>query len=127
MVVNQGLIPKLCACAEEVDNDSAATLSQAHGLQFHGHARFLRHAGCPACNHTGYRGRVAVHETVVIPSADTLRAQITSMLFDSIHNFQAVFALDGVTHISKHQVMAQLLECHVVDAETVSQAIRAGF
>ncbi|MBC7415788.1 MAG: Flp pilus assembly complex ATPase component TadA [Herminiimonas sp.] len=127
VVVNQGLIAKLCGCAVEVERDAAATLSQAHGLRFHGHARFLRRAGCPACNHTGYHGRVAVHETVVIPSTDTLRTRITDMLFESIHNFQAVFALEGVSHTSKHQVMAQLLECHVVDADTVSQAVRAGF
>ena len=127
VVVNQGLIPKLCNCATEVDHESAAILSKSLSLTFHGHARFVRRRGCAACRQTGYRGRVAVHETVVIPSTDTLRAEITRMLFDSIHNFQDAFKLDGVTHISKHQVMTQLLECHVVDADTVAQAVRAGF
>ena len=127
VVVNQGLIPKLCTCASEIDQTSAAALHSAHALTFHGHGRFRRRAGCAACRQTGYRGRVAIHETVVIPTNDRLRAEITRMLFESIHNFQAVFALDGVVHIGKHQVMAQLLECHVVDAETVSQAVRAGF
>ena len=127
VVVNQGLIPKLCSCATEIDDESAAVLGKSLSLKFHGHARFLRRAGCPACRQTGYRGRVAVHETVIIPATESLRAEITRMLFDSIHNFQAVLALDGVTHISKHDVMSRLLESHVVDGETVAQAIRAGF
>ena len=97
------------------------------GLHFRGHGRLLRRAGCAACRQTGYRGRVAVHETVVIPSGDALRSEMTRMLFESIHNFQDAFKLDGVTHISKHQVMTQLLECHVIDADTVTTAVRAGF
>lgn len=127
VVVNQGLIPKLCGCAREVDAESAPALTKSLGLQFHGHRKFLRRAGCAYCGHSGYRGRVAVHETVVIPATDTVRSRITSMLFDSIHNFEATFALDGVTHITKHQVMSRLLECHVVDAETVTQSVKAGF
>ena len=127
VVVNQGLIPKLCNCAAEIDTDSAAELTRSLGLKFHGHARFRRRGGCAACRQSGYRGRVAVHETVVIPANDKIRAEITRMLFESIHNFQSAFRLEGVTHISKHQVMAQLLECHVIDADTVSQSVRAGF
>jgi type II secretory ATPase GspE/PulE/Tfp pilus assembly ATPase PilB-like protein len=127
VVVNQGLIPRLCSCATEIDYESATELHTTLGLEFHGHSRFLRRAGCPACRQTGYRGRVAVHETVVIPGNDAVRTEITRMLFDSIHNFEAAFELDGVTHISKRQVMAQLLECHVVDADTVAQAVQAGF
>ena len=127
VVVNQGLIPKLCSCAAEVDDESAATLRSTLALKFHGHARFRRRAGCAACRQSGYRGRVAVHETVVIPTNEALRGEITRMLFESIHNFQAIFAMEDVVHISKHQVMTQLLECHVIDADTVSQAIRAGF
>jgi type II secretory ATPase GspE/PulE/Tfp pilus assembly ATPase PilB-like protein len=127
VVVNQSLIQKLCTCARDVDAESAAAMSASMQLKFHGHAKFLRRAGCAACGQTGYRGRVAVHETVVLPGDETLRAHITSMLFESIHNFQAVFALDGVTHISKHQVMSRLLECHTIDADTVTQAIKAGF
>ncbi|NDP59442.1 MAG: Flp pilus assembly complex ATPase component [Oxalobacteraceae bacterium] len=127
VVVNQGLIPRLCSCASEIDSESATELSSTLGLNFHGHARFLRRAGCAACNQTGYRGRVAIHETVVIPNTDALRMDITRLLFESIHNFQAVFAMEPVTHISKHQVMTQLLECHVIDADTVTQAIKAGF
>ena len=127
VVVNQGLIPKLCTCATEIDDESAATLRSTLSLTFHGHARFRRRAGCAACRQSGYRGRVAIHDTVVIPTNEALRGEITRMLFESIHNFQAIFAMEDVVHISKHQVMAQLLECHVVDADTVSQAIRAGF
>jgi len=127
VIVNQALIPKLCGCATTIDEESATVLEQSFSLKFHGHRRLLRRGACTACRQTGYRGRVAVHESVVIPNGDALRAEITRMLFDSIHNFQATFTLDGVTHITKHQVMAQLLECHVVDADTVSQAITAGF
>jgi type II secretory ATPase GspE/PulE/Tfp pilus assembly ATPase PilB-like protein len=127
VVVNQGLIPKLCSCANEIDQESAIALEASCKLTFHGHKRFLRRAGCQACRQTGYRGRVAIHETVVIPAGDTLRGEITRMLFESIHNFQATFKLDGVTHITKHQVMSQLLECHVIDGETVAQAVKAGF
>ena len=126
VVVNQSLLPKLCGCAHEVDAESAATMASAFDLRFYGHKKFMRRSGCTNCGQSGYRGRVAVHETVVIPSNDALRMQITSMLFESIHNFQATFALDGVAHINKHQVMSRLLESHLLDAETVTQAIKAG-
>ncbi|MDS9471338.1 GspE/PulE family protein [Sporosarcina pasteurii] len=37
-------------------------------------SEIARGRGCPACNHTGYRGRIAIHEVLVIN--DTIKAHI---------------------------------------------------
>jgi type IV pilus assembly protein PilB len=37
-------------------------------------ATFYRNVGCDACNHTGYRGRTAIHE--ILDMSDTVREMI---------------------------------------------------
>ena len=79
-IVAQRLVRRVCEkCVTEQKLD-AGQLSwlkntvgedRAHAMQFkHG-------AGCPACGHTGYRGRAAVHEMLDISSdlADALRSE----------------------------------------------------
>lgn len=125
VVVNQRLARRLCACATEHESVSAPRLSAEYGFRFHGRKVFKERGECPACNHTGYRGRIALHETVIIPKESSLRSAIGRLVADGAHRFGEVYELNGVTHITRQEVMARLLECHVMDGETVIQEVKA--
>lgn len=67
-VIAQRLVRRNCrSCSEEyLLNDSERELFQHHGLhQVHG----KRGKGCPTCNGTGYQGRVAICEILVLNDA----------------------------------------------------------
>lgn len=74
-VLNQRLVRRLCACAEDV-LDPAEFL----GLPVT-HAK--RAAGCPACQHTGYLGRVLIAELLLLNHSPFNRALATRV--DSEH------------------------------------------
>lgn len=67
-VVAQRLMRKVCTdCSklEEITAEEERLLGIS--LSYTEKPRMIRKAcGCPACNHTGYRGRVAVHEILMI-------------------------------------------------------------
>lgn len=67
-VVAQRLMRKVCTdCSklEEITPEEEKLLGLS--LSYTEKPRMIRKAcGCPACNHTGYRGRVAVHEILMI-------------------------------------------------------------
>ena len=67
-VVAQRLMRKVCTdCSklEEITPEEEKLLGIS--LSYTEKPRMIRKAcGCPACNHTGYRGRVAVHEILMI-------------------------------------------------------------
>lgn len=65
-VVNQALVKRLCACAQPAD-EVAFEL---------GKSRRMRAVGCPRCEMTGYRGRVALHETLIINMSDAQRGEL---------------------------------------------------
>jgi general secretion pathway protein E len=61
LIVAQRLVRRLCpACRKPEPADAAS--AQAIGVE-PGHTIY-RAAGCPACNHTGYVGRVGVYEAI---------------------------------------------------------------
>lgn len=67
-VVAQRLMRKVCTdCSklEEITPEEERLLGIS--LSYTEKPRMIRKAcGCPACNHTGYRGRIAVHEILMI-------------------------------------------------------------
>ncbi len=67
-VVAQRLMRKVCTdCSklEEITPEEEKLLGIS--LSYTEKPRMIRKAcGCPACNHTGYRGRIAVHEILMI-------------------------------------------------------------
>lgn len=74
-VVAQRLMRKLCPQCAQPWQPAASDLKAAQlPLDTHGH--FHRAVGCPACRHTGYRGRRAVSEVLLMD--DTLRDLIVS-------------------------------------------------
>jgi MSHA biogenesis protein MshE len=79
-IVAQRLVRRVCdKCTTEhvLDAGQEAWLKAAVGEEHAAEMKFQHGAGCPACGHTGYRGRVAVHEMLDITAdlADALRNQ----------------------------------------------------
>ena len=67
-IVGQRLIPRLCGeCAIE-DDPAPELLAEfgAEGAEFT--SGFRKSLGCPACRDRGYRGRIAVHEVLLVSS-----------------------------------------------------------
>ncbi|NQT46782.1 MAG: Flp pilus assembly complex ATPase component TadA [Candidatus Omnitrophica bacterium] len=63
MVVAQRLVRRLCAkCKAECKPDK----DKLDGIKLSAEDKFFRAVGCPECAQTGYRGRVAIHEIMVI-------------------------------------------------------------
>lgn len=71
-VVAQRLMRKLCPeCAKEVETDDKTREYLGGNIQ-----KIKAPVGCQRCNHTGYSGRIAIHEVVYVDK--TLREMIAS-------------------------------------------------
>ncbi len=53
-------------CEERELSPEDEKLMGIHAEDFPEHFMVKKACGCPACNHTGYRGRIAVHEILTI-------------------------------------------------------------
>ncbi len=74
-VLAQRLVRKLCPTCKRSYQPTVEDLTES-GLRptdVEGHT-FFRNVGCDACNHTGYRGRTAIHE--LLDMSDTVREMI---------------------------------------------------
>ena len=79
-IVAQRLVRRICdkcITAHALDAGQLAWLQAVVGEERAAEMTFQHGAGCPACGHTGYHGRAAVHEMLDITSelADALRHQ----------------------------------------------------
>jgi MSHA biogenesis protein MshE len=79
-IVAQRLVRRVCekcSTTQTLDAGQAAWLNNTVGEQRAAEMQFRHGSGCPACGHTGYRGRAAVHEMLDITGdlADALRNQ----------------------------------------------------
>lgn len=103
-VVNQTLVKRLCSCAEPED-------ARAFEL---GKSRRMRAVGCSRCEMTGYRGRVAVHETLIVNLTDGQRSEVARQAAKSAKmvDFQGIA---GVTRIGRMEVANTLREEGVLD------------
>jgi MSHA biogenesis protein MshE len=77
-IVAQRLVRRICEkciSVHELDAGHLAWLKESVGEERAAQMKFQMGIGCPACGHTGYRGRVAVHEMLDITGdlADALR------------------------------------------------------
>lgn len=71
-IISQRLVRKLCPACRETYKPSAEEL-EGLGLPENSDAVFYRAIGCPECGHTGYRGRTAAFEILMV-DADVRRA-----------------------------------------------------
>jgi type IV pilus assembly protein PilB len=67
-VVAQRLARRLCDRCKQAYSPSPAELSEAGwpASELGGHPELFRPVGCPACTRTGYRGRLAIQEVMVL-------------------------------------------------------------
>ena len=107
-VVSQRLVRRICTnCRESYDPD----LSDKQYLRLDEGQKLYRGKGCTECNEKGYKGRIAIHEIVIITmkmkallekraSEDEMRAlavtEGTQMLQDSARDL----VLEGITTVS---------------------------
>ncbi|MDC3416971.1 GspE/PulE family protein [Aquibacillus salsiterrae] len=117
-VVAQRLVRRVCkTCAEPYQpTEDEKQLFYSKGL---GTNDMRKGRGCSACNNSGYRGRMAIHETLLID--DELRHMITQKLQDSEYRkyvtgkgFIPMFE-DGLSKVS--QGMTTLEEVYRVTVE----------
>jgi len=100
-VLAQRLVRRLCAdCRQPVEN--AAAVFRGFGLSVPANATCFHARGCPSCNNTGYRGRLAIVELLTIDEEISRRilaraeareiqkaAHMRTMLDDGIAKVQA--------------------------------------
>lgn len=64
-IVSQRLVRKVCeGCKQEVTPGMEELTLAGLGEKDVAQHRFYQGAGCPACDHTGYNGREAIHEVL---------------------------------------------------------------
>jgi type IV pilus assembly protein PilB len=82
-ILSQRLVRKLCACSKEV---AATPEYEARLLDVgteDGGGRMHVPVGCPACDHTGYHGRIGIFE-LLVPDGEIQTAIRSSGRFDEI-------------------------------------------
>lgn len=83
-ILAQRLVRKLCPSCK-VPYQPSHSLLKSLGLAEHPHALTFHHAtGCPACQGTGYRGRTAIHELLVL-DADMQNAVLRGADANELH------------------------------------------
>lgn len=122
VVVSQHLVKTLCACGTAVDDaDEIASIAEQAG-QRHIHLRQLstlrKAQGCARCRQTGYYGRVASHETLIISTDSETRADLTSLVFDSGKAYSRLKEIAGITIKTRQDSLARLQETGVIDLVT---------
>lgn len=125
-VINQGLARLLCSCNVPVEQSTSPhAVSEAEQLgRYLGSATSvpglggLRAAhGCPRCENSGYRGRVALHETMIFNLTEKQRAQASSNI-SRTGDMNAMLHMEGVHSISRKDVALSLLQGGLIDART---------
>jgi len=113
-VLAQRLVRRLCMrCAEEYEPDSE-TLEAAGLLSLPPGTTLYRAKGCNSCNGVGYKGRVAIHEVLVVVdemrdlisgevTTTKLRALAAETGFRDMHFDGMMKALAGITSLEEVQ------------------------
>ena len=117
-VVSQRLVRRICTnCRESYEPD----LSDKQYLRLDEGQKLYRGKGCTECNESGYKGRIAIHEIVIITmkmkallekraSEDEMRAlavtEGTQMLQDSARDL----VLEGITTVSELNRVAYTID-----------------
>lgn len=128
MIVHQKLARSLCKCATAVEPLGLKKLMQqvetvSEGLLRPGPATRLRR-GCKICNDSGYRGRVAVHETLMVEENDQLREDFNRwMLAGDFGTATPLEKMAGVDFLRRTDTAQTLLQSGVIDAETALAAV----
>ena len=124
-VINQRLFKRLCECStHHNDQEFSGVLGQdierVMGTKL---PRTLRKAvGCSRCNGTGYRGRVAVHETMTFSGNEKHRDALARTLA-SRTPIKSLLATGEVRMMTQVDTVRTLLENGIMDLPTANVAL----
>ncbi|MBI2876577.1 MAG: Flp pilus assembly complex ATPase component TadA, partial [Candidatus Tectomicrobia bacterium] len=75
LILAQRLTRRICPeCKEEIHLPERGLVEVGFAPEDLAHLKLFKGKGCPACNHTGYKGRVALYE--VMPSTEEIKELI---------------------------------------------------
>lgn len=126
-VVCQLLYPRLCACSldlpesqydqvrsdiPDIEDTIGRPLPQGMKVSF----------GCPRCDNRGYRGRVAIHETLSFSANESMRRKM-SLALSQTRTVSGILSEPGVTHLTRRQVSYDLMRSGIIDAKVAATAI----
>jgi len=95
-IVAQRLVRRLCPqCRELYTVETSSPEAVLLGRHFYPGIQLYHARGCEICHHTGYRGRLAIHE--LLPVSDTLRAAILQR--QDLPTFRKLTAATGMTSL----------------------------
>lgn len=119
VVINQRLFPRLCSCAVQAPaGDPEKECIEAYlGSKISS----KRAKGCHRCEESGYRGRVAIHETLIFDFSEGERAALAAEVART-ESIGVLLDSPSVRHIKRSSVAQILLQAGVIDAR---QAMRA--
>lgn len=114
-VVSQRLVKLICEkCKAEYEPEDRELLHWTKGRKLPD--KFYKGVGCDECNHTGYNGRTAVHEIIIVNAA--IRKLIVE--HKSTQEIKAVAKQNGYTDLKEN--MMELIEA---GKTTLHEMIRA--
>ncbi|MGI8734532.1 MAG: GspE/PulE family protein [Pyrinomonadaceae bacterium] len=124
-VLAQRLIRMLCPYCKRPDQATDLELGES-GLRVEEHRKttFFSNVGCDACNHTGYRGRTAIHE--LLDLSDNIREMIVERRPGSEVRRAAV--AEGLTSLRESalkKVFAGVSTLHEINRVTFVEEISA--
>ncbi len=86
---------------------------------------FFMSVGCDACNHTGYRGRTAIHE--LLDLTDNIREMIVERRPGSeVRRAAVAEGLTGLRESALQKVFAGVSTLHEINRVTFVEEISAG-
>jgi len=124
-VLAQRLIRMLCPYCKRVYRPNETELTES-GLDPNAHrdAHFYLNVGCDACNHTGYRGRTAIHE--LLDLSDNIREMIIERRPGSeVRRAAEAEGLTSLRESALQKVFAGISTLHEINRVTFVEEVSA--
>jgi len=120
-VLNQRLLPRLCACAKPASFDPAQMGRLGKSMAYAGET-VMERQGCERCNGTGLYGRVALLEAAFWPKDDELRREMARILLSG-QSAAELLRLEGMFYLSREESLWQLFTSGLIDARIVQNVM----
>jgi type IV pilus assembly protein PilB len=125
-VLAQRLVRMLCSVCKRPYHPSDEELMES-GLrpELHRNGVFYMSVGCDACNHTGYRGRTAIHE--LLDLTDNIREMIVERRPGSeVRRAAEAEGLTGLRDSALQKIFAGISTLHEINRVTFVEEVSAG-
>ena len=126
-ILNQRLFRRLCDCCVPYGEEefgklalSAKDLERVLGTKLP--RGVMRAVGCHSCDGSGYRGRVAVHETMIFAGNEKHRDALAKTL-SSRSPVKGLLATGAVRMITQPETVRRLLDVGIMDVPTANLAL----